>query len=461
MTDTELLCSFVRDHLETAFGELVARYLPLVYSAALRQTNGDAHLAKDVAQLVFTDFARKAPSLSEKVILGGWLHRATIFAARQIMRGERRRQLREHEAVSMNTTQSESDDADWRQIHPLLDEVLDHMSKTDRDALILRFFQQQSFADVGASLGGSEEAARKRVTRALEKLRNILRRRGVTTTAAALSTTISANAIQPAPADLAAAIAHSSFAAAGTGTTFTLLKIMTATQLKLGVSALVAAGVAAAFAIQHQTQTRLLNQNKSFQQQIRQLQNSNENLSSRITDLNDARKLSDQQFEDLMRLRSEVGMLRQRTNEMEKSQALLENSVARQAASQKTNSAADQQKQFALARLNDAHHLIYDFIVYENKYGQYPTNFDQIDTNNYPINEADNFQIVYQGSPDAITNIADTIIIQEAQPWQTLEGKWAKTYAFADGHAEVHVEANGDFSAFEQKHSVSPAANGQ
>jgi len=204
----------------------------------------------------------------------------------------------------------------------------------------------------------------------------------------------------------------------------------------------------------------LRDENQSLQQQIVQLQNSNEDLSSRITDLKDARKLSDQQFEDLMRLRSEVGTLRQRTNEMQKLQASLENSLAQQPVLQQSNSAAERQKQFAMARLNDAHHLVFDFIVYENKYGQYPTNFDQINTNNYPMNEADDFQIVYQGSPDAITNFADTIVIQEAQPWQTMDGKWAKTYAFADGHAEIHVEANADFSTFEQKHSLSPA-NGQ
>src|SRR5215469_10307849 len=105
MTDHELLRRFTADHSEDAFGELVARYLPLVYSAGLRQTGGDIHSARDVAQLVFTDLARKAPALSENVILAGWLHRATFFAARQILRSERRRQLREQQAVSMNIVQ--------------------------------------------------------------------------------------------------------------------------------------------------------------------------------------------------------------------------------------------------------------------------------------------------------------------------------------------------------------------
>src|ERR1700691_3153443 len=105
MTDQQLLHSFARERSEDAFTELVARHLPLVYSAALRQTGGDIYAAKDVAQLVFTDLARKASGLSASIILAGWLHRATIFAARQILRGERRRQLREQQAAAMNTSE--------------------------------------------------------------------------------------------------------------------------------------------------------------------------------------------------------------------------------------------------------------------------------------------------------------------------------------------------------------------
>ncbi|MGH7952752.1 MAG: RNA polymerase sigma factor [Limisphaerales bacterium] len=280
--DSQLLRRFATDRSEAAFGELVTRHVPLVYSAALRQTGGDAHLAQDIAQVVFADLARKAAGLSENVVLAGWLHRATIFAARQILRGERRRKWREQQAVTMNAIQSETENNDWQQIRPLLDEALNRLNKTDRDALLLRFFENQSLAQVGASLGGSEDAARKRVNRALEKLRVILTKRGVTTTAAALSTAISANAIQVAPAGLAATLANASLAVAGTGTTFTLLKIMTATKLKLGISALVVAGAATAIVVQHQTQNKLRAENESLRQQITQLQSDNESLSRRV-----------------------------------------------------------------------------------------------------------------------------------------------------------------------------------
>ena len=186
-------------------------------------------MAQDVAQLVFTDLARKARSLSHDVVLAGWLHRATRFAAAQLIRGERRRQRREQEAVVMNISESTSD---WEQIRPLLDEALDELSRADRDALILRFLEQRSFSEVGRALGSNEDAARKRVSRALEKLRALMVRRGVTTTAAALSTAVTVNAVQVVPAGLAATLTTASLASAGTATatTLTVLKFMAAVE---------------------------------------------------------------------------------------------------------------------------------------------------------------------------------------------------------------------------------------
>jgi RNA polymerase sigma factor (sigma-70 family) len=251
--DSQLLSRFTKERSESAFGELVTRHLPLVYSTALRQTAGDAHLAKDISQLVFADLARKAPSLSGKVILAGWLHRGTIFAARQILRGENRRCLREQHAVIMNAISSENESADWQQIRPILDEALDRLDKTDRDALLLRFFEQQSLAQIGTTLGGTEDAVRKRIARALEKLRAILQKRGVTTTAAVLSATISTNAIQLPPVELATTLAYTSLTIAKTKTAFALLKIMTTTQLKITLIAIIVATITATLVIAHQS----------------------------------------------------------------------------------------------------------------------------------------------------------------------------------------------------------------
>ena len=197
------------------------------------------------------------------------------------------------------------------------------MNKTDRDALLLRFFEQQSLAQIGTTLGGTEDAARKRIARALEKLRAILQKRGVTTTAAALSATISANAIQAVPTGLAATLTSASLATIGTGATLTLLKIMTATPLKLGIGALILAGTVTACLVQHQAQVRLRDENQSLQKQVAQLQSDNENFSNRLADVADAKKLSADQFDELLRLRGEAGLLRRQT-------AQLQNEVSQQ-----------------------------------------------------------------------------------------------------------------------------------
>ena len=151
-------------------------------------------------------------------------------------------------------------DADWVKLRPVLDDVMHQLNEADREAILLRYFENQQLAAIGVKLGLGEDAARKRMERALEKLRALMVRRGVTTTAAALSTAITVNAVQVAPAGLAATLTTASLATAvaGTATTLTLLKFMAMTKLKLGIiSAVVVAGVATPLVIQHQAEIRL------------------------------------------------------------------------------------------------------------------------------------------------------------------------------------------------------------
>src|SRR5262245_16403086 len=142
MTDgRQLLMQYVESGSEPAFRELVARYVDLVYSAAIRLVNGDAHRAEDITQTVFADLARIADTLSNEVMLGGWLHRHTCFFAAKFMRGERRRQNRERQAVEMNALQDPSE-ANLKWIAPVLDEAIDQLDAEDRTAILLRFFEQ-------------------------------------------------------------------------------------------------------------------------------------------------------------------------------------------------------------------------------------------------------------------------------------------------------------------------------
>ncbi len=314
--DRQLLSGYIEDASEAAFRELVARHVNLVYSVALREVGGDEHLAKDVAQIVFVDLARKARSLGRDVVLAGWLHRATRYAARQTLRAQRRRQAREEQAIAMNDTPSDSD-AHWEQIGPELDQALDCLNRSDRDALVLRYFSQHSFADIGAALGSSEDTARKRVTRALAKLRLLLERRGVTTSVATLSALLTAHAVQAAPVGLTATLASTSLAASASagGITLTALKLMTMTKLKTGLaSVVVIAAVSTPLVLQYQSAARLREENNALRSQ---LQTSAAPLAGTATPGTSEQPVNDEQYRELLRLRGEVSQLRRQSNELD------------------------------------------------------------------------------------------------------------------------------------------------
>jgi RNA polymerase sigma factor (sigma-70 family) len=170
----------------------------MVYCAALRKVAGDVHLARDVAQTVFTDLARKARSLPRDVVLAGWLYRHACLKAVEAIRAESRRRVREQTAAEMKLLNN-ADDVLWRDVEPVLDEAMQRLSNPDRDALVLRFFQNASLREVGESLGITEDAAQKRITRALDKLRTALTSQGVTCTATVLATTLVGTPTKPCP----------------------------------------------------------------------------------------------------------------------------------------------------------------------------------------------------------------------------------------------------------------------
>ncbi|MFO1478390.1 MAG: sigma-70 family RNA polymerase sigma factor [Verrucomicrobiota bacterium] len=215
MEDWQLITDFVTRNSESAFRTLVDRHLALVHSAALRQVR-DTELAQEVTQAVFILLARKASGFSQATVLPGWLFRTTRFVAARAMRSESRRQHREQEAVRMQHLSSS--DEHWRAIAPLLDEAMARLGETDRAAMILRFFEEKPLGEVGAALGISEEAARKRVTRSLEKLRSFFARRGFTLSAVILGGLLSEHAARAASPELARTVAAAALSNSGAAT---------------------------------------------------------------------------------------------------------------------------------------------------------------------------------------------------------------------------------------------------
>ena len=258
--DARLLRRYAAERDEAAFAELVRRHVDLVHSAALRQVNGDEHFAADVTQAVFTDLARKAPTLLQHRVLAGWLFTSTRFAAAKMVRGERRRQAREQEAQLMQElTRDPAASLDWTRVRPVLDEALGELNEPDREAILLRFFEGRDFAGVGARLNLSDNTARMRVERALDKLRALLERRGVTSTSAALAAALANQAVLAAPAGLAATVTGAALAGsgaamagatAGAGAAAAAGTFMSITKLQLGISGALAAAAATGFALQ-------------------------------------------------------------------------------------------------------------------------------------------------------------------------------------------------------------------
>jgi RNA polymerase sigma factor (sigma-70 family) len=381
-----LLREYARSGSEAAFGELVKQYIDLVYSAAVRLLDGDAHLAKDVAQVVFADLARKAPTLSGEVLLGGWLHRHTCFVAANVRRSEHRRRSRERKAVEMSTLQDHSEE-NLAQVRPILDEAINELRAEDRTAIVLRFFEHYDFRSVGAALGSSENAAQKRVGRALEELRSLLKHRGVTLSAAVLGTALASEAVSAAPAGLAAAVCGGALTAsvAGSGTTLTLLKFTAMTKLKVGIlSAIVIAGVATPLVVQHQAQGRLRDKDTALLRQanrITQLEAENERLSNSVAQAKSTAALPSDPSHELLKLRSEVGMLREQTNELGRFRQENAKLLAQTAAQSDTNQVTEED-QLTLRKTHavDAMNTLLTAVMHyaTNHNGQYPRNFDQL-----------------------------------------------------------------------------------
>ena len=307
--DGALLREYAQSGSEDAFAELVRRHLDLVYSTALRAVNGDEPLAKDVCQSVFIDLSRKASRLCNHSVLTGWLYTSACFASAKAVRSEQRRRAREQKADTMQEPAARSaEEPDWQKIQPVLDSLMLGLKDSDREALLLRYFEKRSLADVGNKLGLSENAARMRVERALERLREQLFRRGVTSTATALAIVLTQQTVASAPFGLAASVTASTLGAASAAGSLSILNLITMTNIKtILIGAVIVAGVSAPLIVQHQTNARLREQIEALRSQLSlSLHPQQTNVATDPANLEQLRSNS----AELLRLRGEVTSLR-------------------------------------------------------------------------------------------------------------------------------------------------------
>jgi RNA polymerase sigma factor (sigma-70 family) len=313
-TDQQLLRSYAKDRAEDIFAEIVRRHLDLVYSAALRQVQSP-QLAKDVSQSVFTDLARSAGSLKHDTVLSAWLYEVTRRTAIDVIRKEARRQLREQLYTEMNAINATTED--WRNILPHLDDAMAELDSTDRAAVLLRFFENKSLREVGQELGVSDDAAQKRVSRAVERLREYFAKHGVTVGTGGLVALVSANAVQAAPVGLAITVSTAAVLG-GSAMATAVVKTIAMTTLQKTLIVATIASLAGTGIYEFRQASNLASEVKTLRQQqaplaaqLNELQREHEALNSQLAiALEETKRWKSGGMQaELLKLRSDVGLL--------------------------------------------------------------------------------------------------------------------------------------------------------
>lgn len=297
-SDSDLLRSYALDSSGAAFTEIVRRNIALVYSCVLRRVGGDRHLAEDVTQKVFTDLARKAPRFTKLTSVAGWLYVAANLASAETVRKEQRRKTREilasqlTEIVDHEISRSPEE---WSRLRALLDELICGLDADDREVVVLRYFSKRSHSEIGGVVGTTDEGARKRIERALEKLRSRLETAGVRSSVDALEAELVKESAPEPPITLAnrvASIAVVEFGTVSAATTWwlSLARLLTSKTAAMGA---VFVGAAFLLAWQHHQNGILRGEIVSLRGQsevVRQLTQENRKLEAERIKAEDLRR---------------------------------------------------------------------------------------------------------------------------------------------------------------------------
>jgi RNA polymerase sigma factor (sigma-70 family) len=471
--DASLLRQYVTEGSEAAFAELVRRHVDLVHSAALRQVGRDLHRAQDVTQAVFCELARKAPRLLQHRALSGWLYTTARFVGARFQRTDTRRIARELTSHAMTQIlEQPASDPTWSELLPVLDEAMDQLGEKDRQAIVQRFFENKPLAEVGNGLGLTENAARMRVERAIEKLRGILAGRGLTSTTSVLGTVLAANAIAPAPNGLAATVVGPALAsglastATSTGTAIALFHFMNSAKVGMGVAALAIASAVGTYVAIDRDNAKLRAEIASLQNQTtesKRTEDVNQPAMESPVDPDELGRFRSEHFE-LLRLRGEVTALRADKAELARLQA---DKAQRDRLAPGTpispEQAAELVKNIGIVKMNFARGWGAAFREYaEANGGKMPETFAEAGRFGHKVPpewqfsmsalSIDDFEIVYHGSLLDLEHPERTIVLREKQPFDIqASGLARRTYLFADGHSEVHLAENADFEPWEKE----------
>lgn len=464
--DMALVREYAQSNSERAFATLVSRHVNLVYSVALRQVR-DPHLAEEITQGVFIILARKAKSLSTKTILSGWLCRTARYVSADTLKIQRRRQSREQEA-QMQKILNEAEPNVWNQIAPMLDEALNCLGEEEHDAVVLRFFDGKELKQVGAALGTTEDAARMRVNRGLEKLRKFLTNKGLTLSTTAIAGAVAANSVQAAPVGLAATIT----AAALSGTTITTAAVIAATKIiamttlqKTVITTAIAVAVGTGiYEARQATNARaemqtLQQQQAPLTQQIQQLQRERDEATHRLAALREDNERLNQNAGELLKLRGEVGVLRQQVAKLNPTPA---QPITQEATANQPADSVEQTKRMGRDKSVDGKNYANQFVMFaSNNEGWFPTNWQQVVqySKDFPVSGTNDFEMIHSqpiNQSSLGTNLGRTALVREYLAWPTADGRWGKIYGFADGHSQSVILKDGNFSAWEQENTFNP-----
>jgi RNA polymerase sigma factor (sigma-70 family) len=459
-SDQQLLEMYGRSRSEEAFAEIVRRYCGLVFSAARRQLRS-AHLAEEAAQSVFKALAEQAGNLESPIVLSAWLYQVTRRIAVDMMRCECRRQRREQIAFTMNELDSGEDQ--WEGVMPLLDDALSTLREKDRTAVLLRFFDKKSLQDIGSILSISDDAAQKRISRALNRLRDYFAKRGVVTSASGVSAMLLTHAVEAVPTGLPETLFTASVSAAslpaGGGSLFT---IMSAGKLKLALTVVICAGVTTSiWFVVGSGNKEILAELQGLSRDLNLVKAENSEL-TKLASL--ARHPQADLRSELDRLRAEVSTLRAETNrsvqlKRERRQIKTAMEDARQdngpqvqqtLQNDETLTASSRARGWAMAarRYAAEHNGIYPGdLTLVREY--LPEGASKPSTND--------FEIVSPGSEEILEKFAKAsrlLLVRQKSAWRNSDGKWVKAYGFVDGTAGVFGIEDDRFQEWETHHSL-------